>query len=163
MKISAAYKGVITGVVMIATALVAYLLLKLPVNQKEQYVLYAVFTAGIVWSLMAEKKNNTIVSFKDHFEIGFRTFLIATLLMVIFTFIYFKFDTSYIDNLIKENNALLVAEKQRTPIEIEDNAKNIKKMFLPSLLIAATFKYLIVGAIVTAVGASFISQQKAKG
>jgi uncharacterized membrane protein len=162
MKLTAAIKGLITGVLMIIVSLIAYTVLKLPINQKEQYILYAIFTLGILWSLFSEKNNSTLVSFKDYFEIGFRTFLIATLVMVIFTFIYFKINSSYVDTLIAENNKLLVAEGKHTPVEIEENAKNIKKMFLPSLMIAATFKYLILGALVTAIGAGYLNQQKSK-
>ncbi|MBP6431021.1 MAG: DUF4199 domain-containing protein [Ferruginibacter sp.] len=162
MKISAAYKGIITGVLMIATALVAYLILKLPVNQKEQYALYGIFTLGIVWSLVSEKNNANVVSFKDFFGVGFRTFMMATLLMVIFTFIYFKFDTSYRDLGIEENKVLLLKEGNHTADEIDKNAVQLKKIFLPMMVGGAVFKYLILGALVSLVGAGFLSQQKTK-
>jgi hypothetical protein len=163
MKVSAAYKGIITGVLMIATALVAYLILKLPINQKEQYALYAIFTAGIIWSLISEKNNTAVISFKDFFSIGFRAFIMATLFMVIFTFIYFKFDTSYRDLGIAENKVLLLKEGNHTADEIDKNAVQLKKIFLPMRVGGAVFKYLILGALVSLVGAGFLSQQKAKG
>jgi Protein of unknown function (DUF4199) len=163
MKVSAAYKGIITGVLMIATALVAYLILKLPINQKEQYALYAIFTAGIIWSLISEKNNTAVISFKDFFSIGFRAFIMATLFMVIFTFIYFKFDTSYRDLGIAENKVLLLKEGNHTADEIDKNAVQLKKIFLPMMVGGAVFKYLILGALVSLVGAGFLSQQKAKG
>lgn len=161
MNIPAAYKGFIIGVLMIVTALIAYNVLKLPVNEKEQYALYVIFTAGIIWSLLSAKNDNAINSFKEFFGIGFRTFMIATLLMVIFTFIYFKLNTSYRDLGIAENKKLLLLDGNHTPAEIDSNAEQLKKIFIPMMVTGATFKYLILGALVTAVGAGFLSQKKA--
>jgi hypothetical protein len=163
MNIPAAYKGFIIGVLMIATALIAYNVLKLPVNEKEQYILYAIFTIGIIWSLLSVKNDSSVNSFQEFFGIGFRTFMIATLLMVIFTIIYFKLNTSHRDFGIAENKKLLLAEGNHTPAEIDSNAEQLKNIFIPMMVGITTFKYLILGALITAVGAVFLSQQKANG
>ena len=160
-NIPAAYKGFIIGVLMVATALIGYNILKWPVNEKEQYVLYLIYTMGIIWSLLSAKKDTSINNFKEFFGIGFRTFIIATLLMVIFTFIYFKLNTSHRDFGIAENKKLLLAEGNHTPVEIDNNAEQLKNIFISMMVGITTFKYLILGALITAVGAAFLSAKKA--
>jgi hypothetical protein len=79
--------------------------------------------------------------------------------MVIFTYIFYKFNTQYRDNGIAENNKLLLQEGNHTPAEIENNALQLKKIFMPMMLGINTFKYLILGVLVTVVGAGFLSKK----
>lgn len=160
-KINATKKGLLTGFVMIGLILFFFYGLKWPLNGKEQYVIYSVYLAGILWSLVSFKQANTETkTFKEYFTSGFKTFVVVTLLMVVFTFIFFSFDTSYRESGIAENNKLLLAEGNHTPAEIEGNAAQLRKIFMPMMLGITLFKYLILGALVTAVGAGFLSQRK---
>ena len=159
-NLNATKKGLVTGIVMIGLSLFFYYVLKLPVNEKEQYALYAAYTAGIVWSLFAHKYSSADKNFKSYFSTGFRTFIVVTLLMVLFTFIFFTFDTTYRDAGIAENNALLLKEGNHTAAEIEGNAKQLKKIFMPVMMGMITFKYLILGALVTAIGSGFLSSKQ---
>ena len=160
-KINATRKGLLTGLLMAGLVLFFYYGLKYPLNGKEQYVIYSIYLAGIIWSLFAfmqaKGENKT---FKEYFSTGFKTFIVATLLMVVFTFIFFSFDTSYRESGIAENNKLLLQEGNHTPAEIESNAQQLRKIFMPMMLGITTFKYLVLGALVTAVGAGFLSQRK---
>ncbi len=160
-KINATKKGLLTGFVMIGLILFFFYGLKWPLNGKEQYVIYSVYLAGILWSLVSFKQANTETkTFKEYFTSGFKTFVVVTLLMVVFTFIFFSFDTSYRESGIAENNKLLLAEGNHTPAEIEGNAAQLRKIFMPMMLGITLFKYLILGALVTAVEAGFLSQRK---
>lgn len=160
-KLNATRKGLLTGLLMAGLVLFFYYGLKYPLNGKEQYVIYSIYLAGIIWSLFAfmqaKGENKT---FKEYFSTGFKTFIVATLLMVVFTFIFFSFDTSYRESGIAENNKLLLQEGNHTPAEIESNAQQLRKIFMPMMLGITTFKYLVLGALVTAVGAGFLSQRK---
>lgn len=160
-KLNATRKGLLTGLLMAGLLLFFYYGLKYPLNGKEQYVIYSIYLAGIIWSLFAfmqaKGENKT---FKEYFSTGFKTFIVATLLMVVFTFIFFSFDTSYRESGIAENNKLLLQEGNHTPAEIESNAQQLRKIFMPMMLGITTFKYLVLGALVTAVGAGFLSQRK---
>jgi hypothetical protein len=159
-KIAATYKGLITGALMIALMAICFYGLKLPFNGKEQYLVYTIYTAGIVWSLLAYQKTaGGTIKFKDYFSAGFKTFVIVTLMMVIFTYIFYTLNTQYRDNGIAENNKLLLQEGNHTPAEIENNAQQLKKIFMPMMLGINTFKYLILGVLVTVVGAGFLSKK----
>ncbi len=159
-KITATYKGLITGALMIAVMLVCFYGLKLPFNGKEQYLVYTLYTAGIVWGLLDYKKTaGGAIKFKGYFSTAFKTFVIVTLMMVIFTYIFYTLNTQYRDNGITENNKLLLQEGNHTPAEIENNARQLKKIFMPMMLGINTFKYLILGVLVTVVGAGFLSSK----
>lgn len=154
-------KGLVTGLVMIMVALCSFYVLKLPVNQKEQYVIFVIYIAGIAWSLFSYKQTSAAdKNFKSYFSTGFKTFIVVTLLMVLYTFIFFKFNTAYRDAGIAENNALLLKEGNHTPAEIASNANQLKQIFMPVMVGIATFKYLILGALVTVIGSGFLSHKK---
>lgn len=158
--LTATKKGLLTGIVMIGLSLFLYYVLKWPLNQKDQYVLFCVYIAGIGWSLLSYKHSSAEdKTFKNYFSTGFKTFIVVTLLFVLFTFIFFTFNTAYRDAGIAENNALLLKEGNHTPAEIESNAKQLKQIFMPVMVGITTFKYLIIGALVTAVASAFLSRK----
>ena len=159
--LNATKKGLITGIVMIGLALFFFYVLNLPVNQKEQYALFTVYVAGIAWSLLSYKRtSDTDKKFKSYFATGFKTFIVVSLLMVLYTFIFFKFNTAYRDAGIAENNVLLLKEGNHTAAEIESNANQLKQIFMPVMVGITTFKYLILGALVTAIGSGFLSRKQ---
>lgn len=158
--LNATKKGLLTGIVMIGLSLLMYYILKWPLNQKDQYVLFCVYIAGIGWSLLSYKQSGAEdKTFKKYFSTGFKTFIVVTLLMVLYTFIFFMFNTAYRDAGIAENNAMLLKEGNHTPAEIESNAKQLKQIFMPVMVGIATFKYLILGAMVTAIASGFLSRK----
>ncbi len=159
-NISATYKGLITGLLMIAITLLFFYVLKKPFNGKEQYAIYIIYIAGIIWSLLEFKKKATeTTKFKDYFSIGFKTFIVVTLLMVLFTYVFYTFNTQIRDAGIAENNKLLLVEGNHTPAEINNNAEQLKKIFMPMMMGINTFKYLIIGVLITVAGAGFLSSQ----
>lgn len=160
-NLNATKKGLIIGLVMIVLSLLFYYVLKMPLNQKDQYVLFTVYIAGIAWSLFSFKQTSAAIkNFKSYFSTGFKTFIVVTLLMVLYTAIFFLFNTAYRDSGIAENNKMLLQQGNHTPAEIESNAKQLKQIFMPVMLGIATFKYLILGALVTAIGSGFLSQKQ---
>ena len=159
--LNATKKGLITGLLMTVLSLFFFYVLKLPVNQKEQYVIFSICIAGIIWSLFAYKQTVTEdKTFKNYFSTGFKTFIVVTLLMVLYTFIFFKFNTAYRDAGIAQNNAMLLKEGNHTPAEIESNATQLKQIFIPVIVGITTFKYLILGALVTVIASGFLSRKK---
>lgn len=159
-NLNATKKGLVTGIVMIGLALLFYFVLKLPVNEKEQYALFTVYIAGIAWSLLSYKQSAGDKNFKSYFSTGFKTFIVVTFLMVLYTFIFFKLNTAYRDTGIAENNKLLIQQGNHTAAEIENNANQLKKIFMPVMVGITTFKYLILGALITAIGAGFLSRKQ---
>lgn len=152
-------KGLITGALMIIASLFSSEILKNPVESYFQFIIYSLFTGGILWSLIAHyKKNGNTISFKDYFSIGFKTFIVVTLLMAGFAYIYFGYHTEFRDSKIAENSQLLVKQGDHLQKEIEENANQLKKMFLPLMISSAVFRYLILGALITAITGGYLSK-----
>jgi hypothetical protein len=152
-------KGLITGALMIIASLFSSEILKNSVESYFQFIIYSLFTGGILWSLIAHyKKNGNTISFKDYFSIGFKTFIVVTLLMAGFAYIYFSYHTEFRDSKIAENSQLLVKQGDHLQKEIEENANQLKKMFLPLMISSAVFRYLILGAMITAITGGYLSK-----
>ena len=152
--------GLISGAMMVLASGFSLFVLKNPVESYFQFVVYSIFCLGIIWSLLVYSKSAAEnKTFKDFFSVGFKTFIVITLLMAGFTFIYFTYHTEFRDAKIAENSKLLLSQGDHLPKEIEENAQQLKKMFMPLMVSSAVFRYLILGALITAIGACFLSQK----
>lgn len=160
-KINAAKKGLVTGFLMIALSLFFYYGMKTPVQSPYQYAIYTVYTVGIIWSLITFNKrteNNT--AFKAYFSEGFKTFIVVTLLMVIYTIVFYKLNPQIIENEVAINNQLAIKEGNHTPAEIAANGKQMRSIFITMTTAIITIMYLFLGALITAVGTGVIMQMK---
>jgi uncharacterized membrane protein YdbT with pleckstrin-like domain len=152
--------GLLTGSLMIAASLLAFYVLKLPIESNFQFIIYGLFTAGIVWSTTQFYKLNTIEnSFKNIFNAGFKTFVIIAFLMAVFAFIFFSINTNFRDAKIAENNALIIAEGNHLPSEMDENTRQLKKLYLPIMVSSAMFRYLILGTIISIISAGFYNSK----
>ncbi|MBS1755672.1 MAG: DUF4199 domain-containing protein [Bacteroidetes bacterium] len=159
-NINATKKGVLAALVMIILSLVFFYVLKYPVSGNNQIVILLVYVAAVIWSLLSFKSaDSDTLKFKDYFSEGFKTFVVITLLMVIFTYVFYKFNPQILEDGIKLNNELLQKQGDHTPAEIEANSKKLRDIFLPMMTAINTLKYLIIGALVAAIGAGFLSQK----
>lgn len=155
-----AVKGLITGFLMILALLLSFYILKNPIESNFQLIVYGIYTAGIGWSLYDHYKlPGSSKGFKDFFSAGFKTFVIVVLLMSLYTFVFFSYNTGFRDDKIAENSKMLVIQGNHLPNEIEENAKKLKDMFMPLMISSAVFRYLIIGAMITAIAGGFLSNK----
>ncbi|MEO7487744.1 MAG: DUF4199 domain-containing protein, partial [Ferruginibacter sp.] len=155
-----AQKGLLTGVLMIVASLFSLYVLKNPVESQFQFLVYCIFCFGLSWSMVSYfRKDTDKKSFGNFFNVGFQTFVVVTLLMALFAYIYFSLNPAFRDNKIAENSKLLLQQGNHLPKEIEENAVQLKKMFMPLMISAAVFRYLIIGALVTLIAAGFLSNK----
>lgn len=161
MKFGLAQKiGLATGITMVAASAIAFYVFHVPYQSKFPIVLYSIYTVGILISLILFHRQATEGKFKDYFSEGFKTFIIAVLLIVIYTFVFVKTNPHMIDGFIEENNKQLAAQGNRTAAEIAANANSIRSMFLLTMVTGTMVIYLIIGALVSVIAAGFLSQQK---
>jgi hypothetical protein len=159
-KINATKKGLITAGAMILSALVFFYVLKKPVASPFQYIVFSIYTLGIIWSMIDFSRSaNTATKFGSYFSNGFKTFIVITLLMVVYTFIFYKFNPQIRDEFIQLNNQALSKQLNRTPAEIADNANQMKSIFMPMTLMVTLLMYLFLGSLVTAVSGGFLMQR----
>jgi glucan phosphoethanolaminetransferase (alkaline phosphatase superfamily) len=158
-KLSATIKGLITGLAMI-TALLLTMLAKLPQNGVGQYLAYFIYTAGVVWTLVIFNKTAHKNTFKEFFNEGFKCFIVVTLMMVVYTFVFSKFNTVYRDAYADVMRQELTKQGNYTPAEIDKQVSSMKSNFAITITSGAIFFYLIIGALVTAVTSAFITRNK---
>jgi uncharacterized BrkB/YihY/UPF0761 family membrane protein len=159
-KITATYKGLITGALMIVLSVCIYLVKK-NFDNNLQYISYATYIAGILWTLFSFKKQtNNTATFKQYFAEGFKCFIVVALVMVLFTLIFILLHPELKEQMVNMMTTELAKQNDITPLDIENKIASAKKAFLPSLLMGAVFGYLAIGALVTLITSVFITSQK---
>ncbi len=160
-NLTATYKGVITGILMVILSIIFFYILNLPPNGRNQYIIYVVFIAGLLWTLITFKLGSpSTLTIKNYFSEGFKTFIVVALFMAVFTFIFYKLNPQIMENGIVENNALLLKDGNKTPAEIKENADKLRNIFMPMMLAITTIKYLLLGTLISFIAGGFLSQQK---
>lgn len=157
--LSPALKGLITGAVMI---LISIFIFRLKGNFENdfQYITYSIYFLGILWTIMDYKPATAEESkFKNYFGQGFRCFIIVTLLMVIFTYIFLKFNPQMKTDMAANYQAGLEKSKDLTPAEIAAMVKQSKDFFVPRMLSATVFGYLLIGSLLTILTTLFLRKR----
>lgn len=159
-NLNATKKGLVTGVLMIGLSLALYYSGK-SFDSPVQYSIYVLYAAGIIWSLYSFSRSvENTNKFGAYFLQGFKCFIVVTLLMVIFTFVFNKMHpefkeqmgTTYRDELLKNENI--------TPGEVVSNVEKMKEFYLTMLISRAIFGYLLTGSVITLVSSFLFMRRK---
>lgn len=161
-NISERQKGLVTGLLMCLSYLLFYYILKKPLQGQADYAAFGIFILGIAWALIDYSRRHRDSTFKLYFNAGFKTFILATLIIVFFMALINFINPGIRDSIISQNNQLLMQEGSRTTAEIEENAAKFRSLYLPFLLIGTLIKFLVLGSIVTLIGAGFLSRDTAR-
>lgn len=155
MTLKPAIKGLITAMLMIAIALVTFYS-NMPANSVFQYLVYAVYALGIVWTLVAwALSGRSSGSFGDMFNHGFRCFIVVTLVMVLFTGLFSYSHPEFAEESSRYYREELLKDKNNLPNDIDSAVARYKKNYTLTLVYGSIIGYLIIGAAVTA-ATSFI-------
>ena len=160
MKITATYKGLLTGILMILTAAILFYSFRFSEKGYNQFLVLGIYVTGILWSLISFKLLSPVPkSFKEYFAEGFKTFIVVTLLMVVYSFVFYKLNPQIMEEGILKNEIIARAEGKHTPAEIKDNSIKLKGIFMPMMIAISTMKYLLIGIFVTLLGAVTLSRK----
>jgi uncharacterized membrane protein YraQ (UPF0718 family) len=160
MKLLPAVKGVITAALMISVVLITYYS-GMPANSPFQYLIYAFYALGIVWTIVAYRQSDQFTGrFADSFARGFRCFIIVILLMTIFTFVFSKMHPEFAEESAKAYREELIKDKSKLPDDIDKDIARYKKNYTTMLVYGSIIGYLIIGAGVTAAISAFIPKRK---
>lgn len=155
MTLKPAIKGLITAILMIAIALVTFYS-NMPANSGFQYLVYAVYALGIVWTLVAYRLHGQYTgSFGDTFNQGFRCFIVVTLIMVLFTGLFSYLHPEFAEESSRYYREEMMKDKNNLPADIDSAVAKYKKNYTLTLVYGSIIGYLIIGAAVTA-ATSFI-------
>ncbi len=162
IRILPALKGLITGLIMIGIALGVYYSDQ-PPGSRLQYFIYAVYGSGIIWTLFAYRRSVSFTGkFVDLFAQGFRCFIVVTLMMVLFTFVFNKMHPEFAEESTEAYRQELLKKppKDMLPPDIDKAVVQYKNSYNTVLVYGAIFGYLIIGAGVTAVVSAILTRRK---
>ena len=132
-----------------------------PFDSPFQYIIYIVYAGAIIWTLydFSRSSENTN-KFAPFFLQGFKCFIVLTLLIVIFTFVFNKLHPEFKDQMVKAYNEEMVKKGNTTPAEMLTNIERAKDYYLTMLISGAIFGYLLIGAVITAAGSLLFMKRK---
>jgi hypothetical protein len=160
-NISAKYIGLITGGLMVLVSLLMFYQFHFPDTGTVKYVCFSIYTIGIIVSLFNFKNKHTEQKeFKEYFSEGFKTFVVVALIMAIFTWVFYKMNPQIFEKTIEEINKINSLDTSKTPAEVIENGNKIRSIKLPMTVTINTMIYMILGALVSLIGAGFLSQKK---
>ncbi len=154
-KLSAAYKGFITGVSIIALSGIVYYSMG-NFDNSIALAAYFIYALGILWTLHGFHVSQTENKhFKDYFAQGFKCFIVVTLLMVCANWLFLKLNDGFRNDMIEFQRQQLLLNKNYTNVDVENQLSSYKKMILPSFTMSVILSYLGVGSLITLLGTVF--------
>lgn len=155
-KISPLVKGLITGVLMVALILI-FSYMKIPATTGAQYLIYAVFGGGIIWTLLDFSRTEAFTGkFGELFNQGFRCFVVVTLILVIFIAAFTLTHPEMKEEAANYRREELQKQKNMLPADIEKQVEELKSSFTTRFVSTSIFQGLVLGSIFTAAGAGLI-------
>ena len=160
-KLSATYKGLIIAALMIVVSAALFYIFKFPAKHESQLIVIGIYITGILWSLYSFRSaDGNPVKFKEYFSQGFKTFILVTLLMVIYTALFYKLNPQILDEVIRQNEIMVAKEGDKTPAEIKANSETVRSIFMPMTISLFTVVYLGLGALTSLVGGLILSNRQ---
>lgn len=130
----------------------------IPNPTTAQLLVYG-FYALSTWFLLFFNRSES-QAFKDFFQIGFRHFILVTLLMALFSYIFIQLHPNLIEDSAKQLRLAIQASNNRTPAEIERDVKLFIEGYPTAMVSRTIFGYLVVGSLVTAISSFLLTLQK---
>ncbi|MET0635193.1 MAG: DUF4199 family protein [Chitinophagaceae bacterium] len=153
-------KGVITGLVMVVVTII---LGEIPAlrDSKFLYLPYALYFGGIMWTLVKGAEASGFTGkFSELFGLGFRCFIIVTIIMVTYVGIFSFAHPEIAEQRAVYHRQYLTEQKDDLPPEIETKVQKAKDNFVITEMYSAIFGTMIIGAIFTLAGSTFVLMRR---
>jgi drug/metabolite transporter (DMT)-like permease len=152
-------KGIVIGLILVVLALVTYFL-DIKVNGPVQWLGYAIFIGGIIWSIMSYGKqidhNST---FGNYFAHGFKVAALVTAIMIIYIIIFVVLFPEFKEKAIVEARKAMHEKNKLTEEQINTGLEMTKKFFMVFLVGGTLLGYLFFGALASLIGAAVTKKQ----
>lgn len=123
-----------------------------------QLSVYAFYSLSTWYLLFFNRKESQ--AFKDFFQIGFRHFILVTLLMALFSYLFIQLHPNLVEDSAIQLRKTLQNTNNRTPAEIERDVKLFIEGYPTAMVSRTIFGYLVVGSLVTAISSFLLTLQK---
>ncbi|MBM3412767.1 MAG: DUF4199 domain-containing protein [Bacteroidetes bacterium] len=157
MNLNHLFWSTLTALLMMAISWLGLLnYLEDPTN--TQLIIYGFYGLSTWFLLFFNRKG--LKSFSEFFQVGFKHFVLITLLMTLFSYVFIQLHPDLIEASAVQFKSALQQTNSRTPTEIEREVKLYTEGY-PTMLVSRTiFGYLIVGSLMTAISSFLLTFQK---
>ena len=155
-------KGVVIGLILIVLALVTYFAHIKP-NGPVQWIGYAIFIGGIIWSVYSYGKQiNYNSTFGNYFAHGFKVSALVTSLLIIYLIIFIVLFPDFKENAMDEARKAMQEKNNLTPEQISQGLEITRKFFMVFLVGGTLIGYLIFGSLASLIGAAITKKEPNK-
>ncbi|MDE3183229.1 MAG: DUF4199 domain-containing protein [Bacteroidota bacterium] len=146
-------KGIIISLVLIVIALATYFL-NMNSSSWLQYVSYAIFIVGIIWSVnLYGKQIDHNSTFGNYFAHGFKIAAIVTAIMIVYIVIFVYLFPDIRDKAMDAARKSMESKGQMSQEQIKQALGFTQKFFMVFLIAGTLLGYLIFGALASLIGA----------
>lgn len=155
-------KGFVIGLILIVLALGTYLA-NIKVNGPVQWLGYAVYVVGIMWSIKSYGKQiNYNSTFGNYFAHGFKVAAMVTAIMIIYIIIFIVLFPSFKEEAIDQARKSMQEKNNLTPDQINQGLEMTRKFFMVFLVGGTLIGYLIIGSLASLIGAAITKKEPNK-
>lgn len=155
-------KGLVIGLILVMLALVTYFT-NIEVNGPAQWIGYAVFIGGVIWSVYSYGKQVEYNStFGNYFAHGFKVAALVTAIMIIYIVIFIVLFPDFKEKALDKARVAMREKNNMTEEQMTQAMEWTKKFFMVFLIGATLLGYIIFGAIAALVGAAVTKKQPNK-
>ena len=143
-------KGVFTGLLIVGSML---LLASNGVSAETPagYLPHILYCGGVGWAIYEYVKSPAYTGkFGGLFNTGFRCFIIVTLIMVIYSVVFYSANPEIKEDMAVKMTEDLKAQKELMPDQITERVAGFKKGFMTTIISLTIFQYLLLGVLFTA-------------
>jgi hypothetical protein len=151
--------GIVSGLIMIVTSILIFYF-KGGFDNAYQYITYGIYAGSIVFAQHiysgAAREGHKL---KNYFSEGFKTFIVITLLMVIFTRVFISYTPELTRDAAETLRRELLSNANKTEAEINNELALYRKNYNNIMTSIVIFGYLAIGSLVSLTGGLFYSRR----
>ena len=152
-------KGVMIALILVVLALASYFL-DMKANGPLQWLGYAVFIGGIIWSIMSYGKQiNHNSTFGNYFAHGFKVAALVTAIMIIYVIAFIFIFPDFKEKAIDEARKSMESKNNLTQEQITAGLDMTRKFFMVFLVGGTLLGYLFFGALASLIGAAVTKKE----
>jgi hypothetical protein len=155
-------KGLVIGLFLVILALVMYFS-NIEINGPVQWIGYAVFIGGILWSVYSYGKQIDYNStFGNYFAHGFKVAALVTAIMIIYIVIFITLFPDFKEKAMDKARVAMREKNNLTEEQMTQALEMTRKFFMVFLIGGTLVGYLIFGALAALIGAAITKKQPDK-
>lgn len=153
-------KGLVITLFLIVFGLIIYFTGQVA-NKSMCYIQYVILFVGIIWSCISySKQMNAQVTFGNVFAHGFKTSMVAAVLLIVYTVLAFKvLFPDMADTIMNSTRTELIKQGKLSSEQIQSAMDMTRKFLIPFAIGGILIMFAILGVISSLIGAAIAKKE----